>query len=165
MFKNLFVSALLLGLGMILLGTSPAVQAEEGGKDDAAAIAKQTETYPLKTCVVTGEELGSMGNPHDVLHEGRLVRFCCKGCVKKFKADPEKFLKQIDEAAAKGGEGKAAAEAAPKAGGGGGDKQTGCGGCAGAGKAPTPAAGDAAPKASGAKGGCGSGCGCGGCGR
>lgn len=129
MFRNLFVSALSLGLGMILLGTSPSVQAEEGGKDDAAAIAKQTETYPLKTCVVTGEGLGSMGNPHDVLHEGRLVRFCCKGCVKKFKADPEKYLKLIDEAAAaaKGGAEKAPAEEAPKAAG----AKGCCGGCGG----------------------------------
>jgi YHS domain-containing protein len=112
MFRNLFLPALLLALGMLLPGITGAVQAEEGGKDDAAAIAKQTESYPLKTCVVTGEGLDSMGKPYDMLHEGRLVRFCCKGCVKKFKADPEKYLKLIDEAAAKAkaGAGEAKAE-------------------------------------------------------
>jgi hypothetical protein len=31
------------------------------------------------------------------------VRFCCKGCVKKFNAEPEKFLKMIDDAAAQAG--------------------------------------------------------------
>jgi hypothetical protein len=155
----------LLAFGLVLLGISTGLRAE----DDAAKIAELAATYPLKTCVISGAQLGSMGDPVDVLHEGRLVRFCCKGCIKKFKAESEKFLKQIDEAAAKGGDGKAAAEAAPKDGGakqggcGGCGKQTGCGGCAGVEKAPAPAAGEAVPKASGSKGGCGSGCG--GCGR
>ena len=31
----------------------------------------------------------------------RLVRFCCKDCRKDFDKDPAKYLKLIDEAAAK----------------------------------------------------------------
>ena len=68
--------------------------------------------YPLNTCVVSGEDLGSMGDAYDYIHktEGqpdRLVRMCCEGCVKKFKKDPAKYLARIDaakaEAAAKSG--------------------------------------------------------------
>ena len=62
---------------------------------DAALIAAQTKTYPLKVCLVSGEELGSMGDPIDVLYGTRLARLCCKGCVKRFKAKPEELLAQV----------------------------------------------------------------------
>ena len=63
-------------------------------------------SYPLDTCVVSGEKIGEMGAPVDYIHKeagkpDRLVRFCCKMCVAKFKKDPAKYLKLIDEAANK----------------------------------------------------------------
>ena len=73
---------------------------------DAAWLAKAKAEYPLKTCVVSGEDIGgSMGDGFDYVfqQEGkpdRLVRFCCEMCVPKFKKDPAKYLKKIDEAAA-----------------------------------------------------------------
>ncbi|AKC83063.1 hypothetical protein IMCC26134_10255 [Verrucomicrobia bacterium IMCC26134] len=64
-------------------------------------------SYPLTTCVVSGEALegGNMGGPVDYIHKaegklGRLVRFCCSGCVKNFKKDPAKYLAKLDAAAA-----------------------------------------------------------------
>jgi YHS domain-containing protein len=57
--------------------------------------------YPLKTCVVSGEELGTMGKPYVLNHEGREVQFCCKSCLPKFQKDPAKYLKKLDEAAKK----------------------------------------------------------------
>lgn len=54
--------------------------------------------YPLKVCVVSGEKLGSMGNPHVIKHEGTEVQFCCKSCVKDFNADPKKFVAKIEAA-------------------------------------------------------------------
>jgi len=54
--------------------------------------------YPLKVCVVSGEKLGSMGNPHVIKHEGTEVQFCCKSCVKDFTADPKKFITKIEAA-------------------------------------------------------------------
>lgn len=70
---------------------------------DSAAVA----AYPLTTCVVSGDKLeaGDMGPIIEYVHkeEGkpdRLVRLCCKGCVKDFKKDSAKFLKKIDDAAA-----------------------------------------------------------------
>lgn len=61
--------------------------------------------YPLNTCVVSGEELGSMGKPVEyvVKTEGkpdRTIYLCCKMCIGKVKKDPEKYLKKLDEAAA-----------------------------------------------------------------
>ena len=57
--------------------------------------------YPLTTCVVSGEKLGSMGKPFAYDHEGREVRFCCKNCVKDFKKEPAKYLKKLDDAGKK----------------------------------------------------------------
>ncbi len=61
-------------------------------KLDAAAIEKQKASYALKTCVVTGEKLGEMGEPVDVVVAGRLLRLCCKGCIGKVRKDPLKYL-------------------------------------------------------------------------
>lgn len=54
--------------------------------------------YPLDTCVVSGEKLGSMGEPLIMQYKGREVRLCCSGCKAKFDAKPEEYLKKIDAA-------------------------------------------------------------------
>lgn len=56
------------------------------------------DPWPLDTCVVSGEKLGSMGDPVIKLHEGREVRFCCKGCVGMFEKDPDNYLGKADQA-------------------------------------------------------------------
>ena len=74
---------------------------------DAAWLAKTRAEYPLKTCVVSEEEFGGdMGEAVDYVYkqEGqpdRLIRFCCKKCIKDFTKSPAQYLKKIDEAAAK----------------------------------------------------------------
>ncbi len=65
---------------------------------DEAIIKKQTEDYPLKTCVVTDGKLGGMGKPYDIVHANQLVRFCCKGCEKSFRKNPNKYMKKITDA-------------------------------------------------------------------
>ena len=62
---------------------------------DSAAASAGAKPYPLKVCVVTDNELGSMGTPVTLVHEGQTVKFCCKPCVKKFKAEPEKYLTKL----------------------------------------------------------------------
>jgi hypothetical protein len=59
-------------------------------EDDKTLIAKQ------KVCPVTGEPLGSMGEPFKVVVNGRTVFLCCKGCEKKLRKDPEKYFKILD---------------------------------------------------------------------
>lgn len=56
---------------------------------------------PQTTCVVSGETLGEMGDPVSYTHkeEGkpdRVVQFCCKSCIGKFKKDPAKYLSKLD---------------------------------------------------------------------
>ncbi len=67
---------------------------------------QKLKPYPLKTCVVSGEKLGEMGDPYVWEYQGRELKFCCKGCVKDFKKDPAKYLKIIEDAEAKAKKGK-----------------------------------------------------------
>lgn len=60
-----------------------------------SAAAAGAKTYPLKVCIVTDNDLGSMGTPITLVHEGQTVKFCCKPCVKKFKAEPQKYLAKL----------------------------------------------------------------------
>lgn len=107
--KLVFVSLIASGLSA---GALFAHNGEDHGKAHASPVS-QTQTagpkasYPLETCVVSGDKLegGKMGEPIDYIHKeegmpNRLVRLCCKGCVRDFKSDPAKYLKKIDDAAA-----------------------------------------------------------------
>ena len=65
---------------------------------DEMIIEAQRKDYPLKTCVVAGQELGSMGEPVEMIVAGRLIRLCCAACEDKVQADPAKYLAKIDKA-------------------------------------------------------------------
>jgi Cu(I)/Ag(I) efflux system membrane fusion protein len=45
-----------------------------------------------KVCPVSGQPLGSMGEPYKVAANGQDVFLCCQGCENKIKEDPEKYL-------------------------------------------------------------------------
>ena len=75
--------------------TTVEAPAPEAADETAAATA---DTYPLTTCVVSGEELGGMGEPHVIVHEGTTVKFCCKSCLKDFNEDPAKYIAMIKDA-------------------------------------------------------------------
>ena len=68
------------------------------GKLDEAVVAAQGMDYPLKTCPVSKEDLGGMGEPVNVVVAGRLVRLCCNGCKKDLFKDPMKYMAAIDAA-------------------------------------------------------------------
>ncbi len=59
--------------------------------------ASDGDAYPLTACVVSGEELGSMGKPIEVEHEGTKVKLCCKSCIPKFEKDPAGFVAKLTE--------------------------------------------------------------------
>src|SRR5260221_2356868 len=73
---------------------------------DAAWAAKAKAAYPVTTCVVSDDKLGGdMGKPQDYIYRvagapDRLIRFCCKDCLKDFNENPAKYLKMLDDAAA-----------------------------------------------------------------
>ena len=65
---------------------------------DKKMIEQQLPYYPLETCVVMDEELGSMGEPINHIYKNRLIRFCCKMCIKEFNENPKAYLEKIDKA-------------------------------------------------------------------
>ena len=72
------LSSLLLGAGLV-----------------SAADTGVPASYPLKKCVVSNEDLGTMGKAVKVTHEGIDVYLCCKSCIKKFDKKPDKFVAQV----------------------------------------------------------------------
>lgn len=86
--------------------TALAVPAVGLAQESNIIVASSTDpaAYPLDVCVVSGEKLGTMGQPFDHIHRqdgqpDRLVRLCCQGCLKDFNRDPARYLRQIDDAA------------------------------------------------------------------
>ncbi len=82
----------------------------------STSTATQATSYPLTTCVVSGEALGSMGESFIHIHKesgkpDREVRLCCKSCLKKFLKNPAKYLAKLDAPATA----PAPTPAAPKA--------------------------------------------------
>jgi hypothetical protein len=65
---------------------------------DPAQVVSEVGKYPLKICPVSKEKLGGMGAPFVFKHEGREVRLCCKGCLKDFKAESEKYMAVLNAA-------------------------------------------------------------------
>lgn len=58
--------------------------------------------YPLDTCIVSGEKLGADPDmePYTFVHEGQEIKLCCKGCLKDFNKEPEKYLAKLTQPAA-----------------------------------------------------------------
>lgn len=87
-----------MGLGPIQAGEKkaeppplPAIMAktpEEKAKARALAA-----SYPLKVCFISHDKLD---DPVDALYGDRLLRFCCKGCLRSFNRNPSKFLPKFD---------------------------------------------------------------------
>lgn len=71
-----------------------------GSIEDAAAKTATDDAYPLDVCVVSGEELGSMGDPVNFVHEGVAMKLCCDHCLPKLKKDPAKYAAKVTAALA-----------------------------------------------------------------
>ena len=52
----------------------------------------------LKTCPVSGDKLGEMGEAFKFVYKDQEVKLCCSGCKKDFLKDPEKFIAKIRKA-------------------------------------------------------------------
>ncbi|MDA9961667.1 hypothetical protein N9D63_02170 [Opitutales bacterium] len=90
----LFTISISLGIFASCCTKAPA-PADDSNDTESNASAK-ADGYPLKVCVVSGEELGGMGEPYVHNHEGVSVKFCCKPCLKKFNKEPEVYLAKLE---------------------------------------------------------------------
>ena len=103
-------SSLKIALGLTFVAISVSSSSSFGAETKAPVAKVSAEAkaaYPLNTCVVSGDKLeeGTMGGPVDYVYKAagkpdRLIRFCCKDCIKDFEKEPAKYLKTLDEAEA-----------------------------------------------------------------
>lgn len=54
------------------------------------------KAYPLKTCIVSDNDLDSMGEQANFVHQGQTIKVCCKPCIAKFEKNPAKYLKKLE---------------------------------------------------------------------
>jgi hypothetical protein len=54
------------------------------------------KAYPLDVCIVSDEELGSMGDPVVFVHNGQQIKVCCDDCKPAFEKDPAKYLAKLN---------------------------------------------------------------------
>ena len=104
MTKLLLTTALLTSLAVGIMGVrADTTNAPSIFTNAPAANADaKVKPYPLDYCLVSGDKLdGDMGKPIVMDYNGQELKFCCADCPKKFKQDPEKYVKKLAEAQAK----------------------------------------------------------------
>jgi len=95
---SLLLLALTLGLAINVSAapaetTKPAPPAAQAKTEDKKS--KTPKPYPLDVCIVTDNDLGSMGEETEMVYEGQVIKFCCKPCERKFLKDPAKYLEKL----------------------------------------------------------------------
>ena len=95
-------------LSGVLLFTSGCKSCGCGAMMSHGSTQAAVKPYPLTTCIVTDEKLGSKGEPVVFVHKGQEIKLCCKDCRKDFDADPAKYLSKLSGAAPKGDDAHAA---------------------------------------------------------
>jgi len=90
------LAALLVGGILALQRISQASNTAVGVSTDDVAATDQELIDKQKVCPVTDRKLGSMGAPIKVMVKDRAVFICCAGCKKALLADPDKYLKKLD---------------------------------------------------------------------
>jgi len=55
------------------------------------------DAYSLDVCAVSGEPLGSMGDPIVLVKDGRELRLCCAGCNGAVEKQTESVMSKVDE--------------------------------------------------------------------
>jgi len=94
--KTIITTAVAAIAALALNSCATTEASSEGSPKTTASAPAGIERYPFDTCLVTDNELGSMGDPVTLVHGGREVKFCCAPCVRKFNADPEKYMARLD---------------------------------------------------------------------
>lgn len=88
--KSITLPLLALALSVACLPSCESTTA--AGTTTAGASVKP---YPLTTCIVSDNKLGSMGPIVTKVYKDQEVKFCCKPCVAEFEAEPAKFLAKL----------------------------------------------------------------------
>ncbi|MBL9126067.1 MAG: hypothetical protein JNL97_00400 [Verrucomicrobiales bacterium] len=83
-----------LALALVAVGLASASAAEKRVK-------LKVKPYPMDTCVVSGEKLGSMGDAVVFAEGDQEIAICCSSCKKDFAKNKKENLAKIEAAAKK----------------------------------------------------------------
>lgn len=95
--KLVLPTLLAIGLASCAAPT-PAATVEATPAKVAKKAAPKPQKYPLKTCLVTGDDLDDMDDRVSTVYQGQTFEFCCKPCLKKFHKNPGKYVKALAKA-------------------------------------------------------------------
>lgn len=62
---------------------------------------KATATAVNSICPVSGSPVGDLGTPTSAIYKGQTIMLCCKTCLRKFNANPEKYVAILNQSASK----------------------------------------------------------------
>lgn len=93
--KYIQIAAVLISAPLILASCGEKKADANTGKANTEN--SEVKPYPLDVCIVSGEKLGSMGEPHVFVHEGQQIKMCCDKCMPKFNKNPAKYLAQLKQ--------------------------------------------------------------------
>ncbi len=91
--KLTFLSVLLL----VLLCAPAFAQYATPPAADAGPAAAEPVNVGNKFCPISGKPIGTMGETKVVEYKGKAYNLCCPMCEKDFNADPEKYIKILEE--------------------------------------------------------------------
>lgn len=86
---------------ILLLSVAGCVSCQTTQKDTGYELglpqaAEELKPYPIDTCLVSDEPLGSRNDDRVLFHEGREIKVCCAACQTAFKLSPEKYLAKLE---------------------------------------------------------------------
>lgn len=84
--------------GTVLPSLTLAASQPKPAENKTASLSAKPKPYPLDVCIVTDNDLGSMGEETSMIYEGQVIKFCCKPCEAKFLKNPAKFLAKLPPA-------------------------------------------------------------------
>jgi len=95
--KRMQISIVVLLVGVLIVGIAGCKDKSDADPNAAATIGGGTTT----TSAVTQTTCPIMGKPINKTvstdYQGKKVYFCCPGCIDKFKAEPEKYVKDLPQ--------------------------------------------------------------------
>jgi len=79
----------------LLAACSTTQPGSTGSPGSAAASTGKVKPYPLKTCIVTDNDLYSMGTPITKVYGNQEIKFCCRPCVSKYEENPALYRAKL----------------------------------------------------------------------
>ncbi len=85
-------------LGCLVIAIALELAACRGTNPTNRPAAEHAKPYVLKFCVVGHEPLGADPTPIEIIYSGRVIRLATPSCAEKFRADPDKYVKAVENA-------------------------------------------------------------------